>query len=47
MKKTTVLLVLSLFSIVFFLSGCATAQGFGQDLQKVGGKIEDKARQKQ
>ena len=47
MKKNTTLLALSLVSIAFFLAGCATAKGFGQDLQKVGEKIEDKAKQKQ
>ena len=47
MKKTTTLLALSLVSIALFLAGCATVTGFGQDLQKVGEKIEDKAKQKQ
>jgi len=44
MKKTTTLLALSLVSIALFLAGCNTARGFGQDLQKVGEKIEDKAK---
>jgi len=30
----------------FVLAGCNTMQGFGKDLQKVGGKIEQKADQK-
>ena len=47
MEKTTTLLALSLVSIALFLAGCATVKGFGQDLQKVGEKIEDKAKQKQ
>ena len=40
MKKIAALLALSL---VFMLAGCATAKGFGKDLQKVGEKIEEKA----
>ncbi|GAB3470279.1 entericidin A/B family lipoprotein [Polaromonas eurypsychrophila] len=44
MKKITPLLVLSLAAIAFMLAGCNTARGFGQDLQKVGEKIEDKAK---
>ncbi len=46
MKKTTALLALSLVSTALFLAGCATVQGFGQDLQKVGEKIEDTAKKK-
>ncbi|MDO8387759.1 MAG: entericidin A/B family lipoprotein [Polaromonas sp.] len=44
MKKITTLLTLSLAAMAFLLSGCNTARGFGQDLQKVGEKIEDKAK---
>ena len=44
MRKTTTLLALSLAAIAFVLAGCNTARGFGQDLQKVGEKIEDKAK---
>lgn len=44
MKKITALLCLS---FAFVLAGCNTAKGFGQDLQKAGEKIEDKAKQKQ
>ena len=40
MKKIAALLALS---FAFMLAGCATAKGFGQDLQKVGEKIEEKA----
>ncbi len=44
MKKITTLLALSLAAVAFMLAGCNTARGFGQDLQKVGEKIEDKAK---
>ncbi|WP_395058510.1 entericidin A/B family lipoprotein [Polaromonas sp.] len=44
MKKITPLIALSLAAIAFMLAGCNTARGFGQDLQKVGEKIEDKAK---
>ncbi|MDP3172726.1 MAG: entericidin A/B family lipoprotein [Polaromonas sp.] len=44
MKKVTTLLTLSLAAMAFLLAGCNTARGFGQDLQKVGEKIEDKAK---
>ncbi len=44
MKRIAALLTLS---VAFMLAGCNTAKGFGQDLQKVGEKIEDKAKQKQ
>ncbi|MDP2031771.1 MAG: entericidin A/B family lipoprotein [Polaromonas sp.] len=44
MKKITTLLTLSLAAMAFLLAGCNTARGFGQDLQKVGEKIEDKAK---
>lgn len=39
MKRVAALL-LSLFSIAV-LSGCNTVKGFGQDVQKVGEKVED------
>jgi predicted small secreted protein len=29
---------------VLFLAGCATSAGFGQDVQSLGHKIEDKAK---
>jgi predicted small secreted protein len=31
-------------SFALMLSGCNTVKGFGQDLQKVGDKIEEKAK---
>jgi predicted small secreted protein len=31
-------------SFALSLAGCNTVKGFGQDLQKVGDKIEEKAR---
>ncbi|HEV7271772.1 entericidin A/B family lipoprotein [Pseudoxanthomonas sp.] len=40
MKRVAALLMLSLFSIAV-LSGCNTVKGFGQDVQKVGEKVED------
>ena len=41
MKKITLLAILSL---TIALAGCNTMKGFGEDLQKVGEKIEDKAK---
>jgi entericidin A len=41
MKKIGALLALAL---AFALAGCNTVKGFGQDLQKVGDKIEEKAK---
>src|SRR4051794_15677163 len=41
MKKTAALLAL-FFAVA--LTGCNTMKGFGQDLQKVGDKIEEKAK---
>jgi predicted small secreted protein len=43
MKKLSVLIAASL---VFFLSGCNTVKGVGQDIQKAGEKIEDVAKKK-
>ncbi len=43
MKKMTILLTVAL---AFLVAGCNTARGFGQDLQKVGEKIEDKTKPK-
>jgi len=42
MKRLTALLLLSLFSIST-LTACNTMAGAGQDVQKVGEKVEDKA----
>ena len=44
MKALTVLIA-SLMILV--LSGCNTVKGAGQDIQKVGEKIEDAAKKKQ
>ncbi|MDO5505847.1 MAG: entericidin A/B family lipoprotein [Pseudoxanthomonas suwonensis] len=42
MKRLTTLLLMALFS-VGLLSGCNTMAGVGQDVQKAGEKVEDKA----
>ena len=36
--------IIALVAIAFLLAGCNTVRGFGQDVQKVGDKIEDKAK---
>ena len=36
--------VVALLAVAFILAGCNTVRGFGQDLEKVGGKIEEKAK---
>jgi predicted small secreted protein len=41
MKAITTVTVLA---FALLLAGCNTVRGFGQDVQKVGGKIEEKAR---
>ena len=41
MKKLFALM--SVIALLVAVSGCNTVKGFGQDLQKVGDKIEDKA----
>ena len=43
MKKLTLFLALS---FAFVLSACNTVHGVGQDVQKVGEKIEDAAKKK-
>jgi predicted small secreted protein len=43
MKTFATLLALSL---AFALGACSTMQGFGEDLQKLGNKIENKAASK-
>jgi predicted small secreted protein len=43
MKTLATLIALS---FAFALAGCNTARGLGQDIQKVGDKIEDKATRK-
>lgn len=42
MKRLTALMLLALFSTAF-LSACNTMEGVGEDVQKVGEKVEDKA----
>lgn len=42
MKKLTALAMLCL---VVVLTGCNTVQGFGEDLQKLGSKIDQKAKE--
>lgn len=36
----------TLFAIALLLAGCNTVRGFGQDVQKVGDKIEEGAKKK-
>ena len=36
--------VFALIAAAFVLAGCNTMRGFGQDVQKVGDKIEEKSR---
>jgi entericidin A len=43
MKTLTTLVALS-FALA--LAGCNTVRGFGEDVQKVGGKLEDAAKKK-
>ena len=45
MKKLTTLLAFPL-TTTLFLVGCNTFRGVGQDVQKVGEKIEDSAKKK-
>ena len=42
MKRLTALLLLALFS-ASTMTACNTVKGAGQDVQKVGEKVEDKA----
>ena len=42
MKRSTLLLLIALLATIG-LTACNTVKGFGQDLQKVGGKMEEKA----
>lgn len=42
MKRLTALMLLALFSSAS-LSACNTMEGVGEDVQKVGEKVEDKA----
>jgi predicted small secreted protein len=34
----------TLFAVALLLAGCNTVKGFGKDVQKVGDKIEEKAK---
>ena len=43
--KTLIVLIASCLFLV--LSGCNTVKGAGQDIQKIGEKIEDAAKKKQ
>lgn len=38
--------IATLLAAVFLLAGCNTVRGFGQDVQKAGEKLEDKASRK-
>jgi len=38
--------VVALLAVAFILAGCNTVRGFGQDVQKVGEKMEDSASKK-
>ena len=43
MKKT---LALTTIALLLILTGCNTVKGLGQDIQKVGEKMEDVAKKK-
>ena len=36
--------IATLFALAVLLAGCNTMKGFGQDVQKVGDKIEEKSK---
>ena len=36
--------ILIMLAAVFTLTACQTMEGFGRDVEKVGGKIEEKAK---
>lgn len=36
--------IAALLAVAFLLAGCNTVRGFGQDVQKVGEKMEEKAK---
>lgn len=38
--------IVALLAVAFLLAGCNTVRGFGQDVQKVGDKIEEGAKKK-
>lgn len=39
-------MIVALLAVAFLLAGCNTVRGFGQDVQKVGDKIEEGAKKK-
>lgn len=41
--KTMGKTLIGLFTVLFFLAGCETMEGFGRDVEKVGGEIEEEA----
>lgn len=43
MKKISLILLVALIPGLTLLSSCATTRGFGQDLQKVGERVESRA----
>jgi len=43
MKTITTILVATFAAAICLSTSCSTTKGLGQDLQKVGGKIEDRA----
>jgi entericidin A len=45
-QETPMKTVLLIVTAMFTLTACNTMQGLGQDVQKVGQKIEDKAEKK-
>jgi len=45
-EETPMKTVLMIVAAMFLLTACNTMQGLGQDVQKVGQKIEDKAEKK-
>ena len=38
--------IAALLAVVFALAACNTMEGFGQDMQKAGSKVEDSANKK-
>ena len=42
--KRLALLLLTATTVAFAVTGCQTAHGFGQDVKKLGDKIQEKAK---
>ena len=42
--RTVALLLLGALVLAFASTGCNTSRGFGQDVEKLGDKIQEKAR---